>query len=69
MSHISLRVTEEEKNLIESYAKLQAKSVSEVLKNAFFERLEDEFDLAAIREYESRDDHKYYTLEQIVLTR
>ena len=45
MLHISLRVTEEERSAMENYAKMQGLSVSEAIKNVFFQKLEDELDL------------------------
>jgi len=52
MPHVSLRVTEEEKKWMESYAKLNGINLSDAIKDAFFEKLEDEYDLKAIREHE-----------------
>ena len=39
----SIRLTEEEKKLAESYAKLHAISLGEAFKQALFERIEDEY--------------------------
>ena len=39
----SIRLTEEEKALAESYAKLHSMSVGEAFKRALFERIEDEY--------------------------
>lgn len=51
----SIRLTEEERKLATSYAKIHAISLSEAFKRALFERIEDEYDLAvgeeAYREY------------------
>ncbi|MCI6602637.1 MAG: DUF6290 family protein [Clostridiales bacterium] len=41
----SIRLTEEEKALAESYARLHAISLGEAFKRALFERIEDEYDL------------------------
>jgi len=53
MAHVSLRVTESEKMWMENYAKLRGLSLSDVMKEAFFEKLDDEYDLRAIREWEA----------------
>lgn len=45
MAFCSIRVTDEEKLALERYAKFNNKSVSEVLKEAFFDKLEDEYDI------------------------
>jgi len=68
MPHVSLRVTEQEKNWMESYAKLQGVNLSEAIKEAFFEKLEDEYDLKAIREHEAEKadgNVKYYSHTEV----
>lgn len=64
---VSLRMTEEEKRLAESYAKIHGISVSEAIKRAFFEAVEDEFDVAeaeiALKEFEKNP--KTYTHEEV----
>lgn len=64
---VSLRMTEEEKRLAESYAKIHGISVSEAIKRAFFEKIEDEFDIAeaeiALKDFEK--DPTTYTLDEI----
>jgi len=67
MPHISLRVTDEEKNWMESYAKVLGVNLSDAIKNAFFEKLEDEYDLKIIREHEEKKAKglvKYYSLDE-----
>ena len=39
----SIRLTDEEKQLADSYAKLHAMSVGEAFKQALFEKIEDEY--------------------------
>ena len=46
----SIRLTEEERMLAESYAKLHSYSIAEAFKRALFEKIEDEFDLAIAEE-------------------
>lgn len=46
----SIRLTEEEKSLVESYAKIHAMSLGEAFKRALFERIEDEYDVTVGRE-------------------
>lgn len=46
----SIRLTDEERALAESYAKLHSISLSEAFKKALFEKIEDEYDLAIGRE-------------------
>ena len=69
MSHITMRISEKEKTLFESYARVQGISLTEAFKNALYEKLEDEYDLKCVREHEERKAKgfvKYYTHEEIV---
>lgn len=54
---ITVRVTENQRQLIEDYAKCQGLSISEVMKRAIFDEIEDEYDIreaeAAIAECEA----------------
>lgn len=54
----SIRLTNEEKALAESYAKIHSMSLGEAFKKALFERIEDEYDIAvgeaAYQEYLDR---------------
>ena len=51
----SIRLTEEEKLLADSYAKIHSLSLGEAFKRALFEKIEDEYDIVvaddAYREY------------------
>lgn len=64
---ISIRMSEEEKQLADAYAKLNGMSLSEAIKRAYFEKIEDEYDIAladaALREYERNP--KTYTHDEI----
>lgn len=55
MATISLRLTDEDSNLFKSYAAINNVSLSEMIRNAVYERIEDEYDLrafdAAMEEY------------------
>lgn len=65
MAHVSLRVSEQEKAWMESYAKLHGVNLSDAIKAAFFEKLENEYDLKTIREYEAAPDLKTYSHEEV----
>ena len=41
----SIRLTEEERKLVDSYAKIHSISVGEAFKKALFEKIEEEFDI------------------------
>lgn len=63
---ISIRMNDEEKHLADAYAKINGLSLSEAIKRAYFEKIEDEYDLAladaALKEY--KKDKKTYTLAE-----
>jgi len=65
MAHVSLRVTDQEKSWMESYAKLHGVKLSEAIKEAFFEKLEDEFDLKVISEWEANPDKTTYSHDEV----
>lgn len=46
----SIRLTEEERKLVDSYAKIHSISVGEAFKKALFEKIEVEFDIAVADE-------------------
>lgn len=46
----SIRLSEEEKSLAESYAKLHSMSLGEAFKRALFEQIEDEYDITVAEE-------------------
>lgn len=64
---ISLRIKDEESQLIKAYAKLHNQSLSEFIRLTILERIEDEFDLQAYleakQEYE-KDPHTF-TLDEV----
>lgn len=53
----SIRLTEHEKKLADSYARLHSVSLGEAFKQALFEKIEEEYDIAvydeAYKEYEA----------------
>ena len=65
---ISIRMTDEEKALADAYAKLNGVSLSEAIKRAYFERIEDEYDIAladeGLREY--KKNPKTYSIEELM---
>ena len=68
MPNINIAVTEEEKNLMENYAKVRGVSLSDVLKDAFFDKAEDEYDLKIVQEYLERKAKglvQFFTLEEV----
>lgn len=46
----SIRLTDEEKRLADSYAKIHSMSLGEAFKRALFEKIEDEYDVTVADE-------------------
>jgi hypothetical protein len=65
MAYVSLRVTDAEKEMMVGYAKFCNTNISEVLKEAFFEKLEDEYDLKLLEAYDAAEPHETYTMDEV----
>ena len=53
MSTISLRLNKEEERLFKNYADFTGEGLTTLLKKALTEKIEEEYDLQAVQEYES----------------
>ncbi len=64
---ISIRLNEEDAKLIKSYAELNKTTISEFVRNAIMEKIEDEYDLEcyykAMEEF--KKNPKTYTHEEV----
>lgn len=64
---ISVRLNEKDAELIKAYASLNNITVSDLIRNAIMEKIEDEYDLScyeeALKEYEKNP--KTYDLDEI----
>ena len=64
---ISVRLNEQDTELIKTYAKLNNISLSDLVRNAILEKIEDEFDLEcyykAVGEY--KKNPKTYTIDEM----
>jgi len=68
MSMITLRVSEEEKEVLQRYADFTGVSLSEFIKSRVLESIEDEYDLKMIEEYEkNKKNHntEFYSLDEV----
>ena len=67
MAVVSVRMNEEESRLFMSYAKLHGLSISEAYKRALLEKIEDEFDAAALIEAAARfeKEPKTHSLDEL----
>ncbi len=64
---ISLRLNNEDTLLIKKYAELKGMTVSELVRQSIFERIEDEFDLKAYAKAMEtfRKDPTTYSLDEV----
>jgi predicted DNA-binding protein len=64
--NISIRVSSNESKLIRKYAELNGKTVSEVMRQAILEKIEDEFDIflyeSTMEDYKTNS--KIYTIAE-----
>ena len=67
MMTISVRLNDEDTDLIKAYAKLNNISISDLVRNAILEKIEDEYDLEcyykAMEEF--KNNPKTYTTEEV----
>ena len=57
MSTISLRLNKEEERLFKNYADFTGEGLTTLLKKALTEKIEEEYDLQAVKEYETAKAH------------
>jgi uncharacterized protein (DUF1778 family) len=64
---IAMRLKEEEERLIKEYARMQNRSVSDVLRSAILEKIEDVYDVTAadLAYQEYLDDPVTYTIDEV----
>lgn len=64
---ISLRMSDEEERVLREYAKMKAMTVSEVLREAVLEKIEDEIDLVSYDEAMKAltEDGETLTLQEV----
>ena len=67
MTSATIRLSEEEKRYIETYAKQKRRSMSDVIKLAIMDKIEDEYDLIAYDKAmeEHRKDPTTYSLSEV----
>ena len=65
MSTMTMRVNDEDAAVVRKYAKFEGKTISDFIRDAVFEKIEDQEDLAALRAAVADDDGTHYTHEQV----
>ncbi len=69
MTTISIRTNNREKDMIKLYADFYGQSVSDFVRSAVMEKIEDLLDLAEVEDYENRlqkGKTQYYTSEEVL---
>lgn len=65
MKTITVRLNEEESKMFSAYAELNEIPLSTLLKKTLEEKMEDEFDMSVIAEYESSGVEETYTHDEM----
>ena len=66
MSTMTMRLDDTDAAVIRKYAKFEGKTISEFIRDAVFEKIEDQEDLAALRAAIAEDDGTRYSHEQVL---
>jgi uncharacterized protein (DUF1778 family) len=65
MATLTVRLTDEDKELIKSYANLHGRSIADVVRTSVIERIEDEFDLRELNEAIATSDGEFIPFSEI----
>ncbi len=66
MSTMTMRIDDEDAAIVRKYAKFEGKTISDFIRDAVFEKIEDSEDLAALRAAVAEDDGTRYTHDQVL---
>lgn len=65
MATMTLRVNDQDAELVRRYANFEGKNISDFIRDAIFEKIEDAHDLRVLREAIAEDDGTRYTLDEV----
>jgi hypothetical protein len=63
---MTMRLDETDAEVVRKYAEFEGKTISDFIRDAVFEKIEDQQDLATLREAIAVDDGVRYTHEQVL---
>ena len=66
MPTMTMRLDETDAEVVRKYAAFEGKTISDFVRDAVFEKIEDQQDLATLREAIAVDDGVRYTHEQVL---
>lgn len=63
---LSIRCSSEDENLIKKFAAIKKQSVSEFLRQAALEKIEDEYDLKIVKDYlDKKEKMSFYSADEV----
>lgn len=66
MPTMTMRLDETDAEVVRKYAEFEGKTISDFVRDAVFEKIEDQQDLATLREAIATDNGVHYTHEQVL---
>ena len=66
MSTMTMRVNDADAEIVRRYAQFDGKTISDFIRDAVFEKIEDREDLATLRAATAEDDGTRFTHEQVL---
>ena len=66
MPTMTMRLDETDAEIVRKYAEFEGKTISDFVRDAVFEKIEDQQDLATLRETIATDNGVRYTHEQVL---
>lgn len=66
MPTMTMRLDETDAEVVRKYAEFEGKTISDFVRDAVFEKIEDQQDLATLREAITTDNGVRYTHEQVL---
>lgn len=65
MAVFTMRIPDGQLEAMKRFAEFHGKPLAEMLRDLMIEKMEDEYDLKVIEEYEQRANAETYTLEEV----
>ena len=66
MATMTIRMSEEDAELVRRYASFEGKSISDFARDAIFETIEDRLDVSDLRRAIAEDDGTRYSQDQVL---
>ena len=66
MSTMTLRLNDPDAELVRRYAEVEGKSISDFIRDAVFEKIEDQDDLQVLREAIASDDGRRFNHAEVI---